>query len=152
MKEVWRNIYCPDLQVVFIKKVKMYTENPLAVIVIAMVIEDLDPMEGFKRAWSVFFSNIPLYLTVAVINFFGLLVINIVLSIPLFAVIGVWLLVDSFKFFGMMVGLVLFGIIYALILAPVNGFKEITWVLTYSQAAKLDFKEAEEEFLELEKE
>jgi len=121
-------------------------------IVIAMVIEDLDPLDGLKRAWAVMSANIPLYLTVAVINFFGLLIINIILSIPIFALVGTWLLVDSFKFFGMMAGLILFGIIYAFILAPVNGFKEITWVLTYAQAAKLDFKEAEEEILELEEE
>jgi hypothetical protein len=112
-------------------------------IFIAIVLEDLNPLEAFKRSWSVVTSNIPLYLTVGIVNFFGLMIIAFVLSIPVITIFGAFIFLDTFAFYGMMGSLLVIGLLYAVIYSPIMAFKESTWVLTYMQAANLNFGEAD---------
>jgi hypothetical protein len=119
-------------------------------IFIAIVLEDLNPLEAFKRSWSLVTSNIPLYLTVGIVNFFGLMIIAFVLSIPFIAIIGAFVFIDTFTFYGMMVSAIIMGLLYAVIYSPIMAFKESTWVLTYMQAANLSLDDTGVEGMELE--
>jgi len=118
-------------------------------IFIAIILEDLDPLEAFKRSWSVVVSNIPLYLTVGIVNFVGLLIIAAILSIPFIAIIGAFVFIDTFAFYGMMVSAIIIGLLYAVIYSPIMAFKESTWVLTYMQASKFSFDETDGEVTKL---
>ena len=122
---------------------------------VALIVEDLNPLEAFKQAWTLFFANIPLYLSVGAINFFSQMIINIVLIIPFVGLLGVLAIFRTFNLVSIIIGFLILGTISSLLLAPVTTFFEATWVYTYLQAAKVELLTSdgeEEELTELEAE
>lgn len=119
-------------------------------IIIALIAEDLDPLDALKKAWSVVFSNIPLYLTVAIINTIIFAVIGLILAVPIIGFISTLFIWEKITLTSIMLIAAGILILLSVLISPVLAFKETTWVLTYNQAAKLNFDEtSEEEFTEL---
>ncbi len=117
---------------------------------IALIVEDLDPFLAIKRTFQVVFSNIPLYLTVGIINLFGLIVVSFLLGLPIIAVFGAWFILDKITFGTMVIVGILLGLVVTVVFGPIKAFLDATWTLTYIQAANINFDEPkEEEFTEL---
>jgi hypothetical protein len=96
---------------------------------IALILEDIDPFEAIQRTIQVVFSNIPLYLTVGVINLIGLMVISFLFGLPLIALFGAWLILNKITFAAMLVAAIILAVVITVLFGPIKAFLDATWTL-----------------------